>query len=37
VIDRREKPSHGYRAVHVIVECGGRMVEIQVRTELQHL
>jgi putative GTP pyrophosphokinase len=37
VIDRREKPSHGYRAVHVIVKHGGKLIEIQVRTSLQHL
>jgi GTP pyrophosphokinase len=37
VIDRRERPSHGYRAVHVIVLKVGKLVEIQVRTELQHL
>jgi putative GTP pyrophosphokinase len=37
VVDRREKPSHGYRAVHIIVETGGKSVEIQVRTQLQHL
>lgn len=36
-VDRRQKPSHGYRAVHVIVSHLGKMVEIQVRTELQHL
>lgn len=35
--DRREAPSHGYRAVHVVVKEQGRWVEIQVRTELQHL
>jgi putative GTP pyrophosphokinase len=35
--DRRKKPSHGYRAVHVIVNVNGRLVEIQVRTALQHL
>jgi putative GTP pyrophosphokinase len=34
--DRREKPSSGYRAVHVIVEVDGCPVEIQVRTALQH-
>lgn len=33
--DRRDRPSHGYRAVHVIVEILGRSVEIQVRTALQ--
>jgi ppGpp synthetase/RelA/SpoT-type nucleotidyltranferase len=37
VTDRREKPSFGYRAVHVIAEVSGRPVEIQVRTWLQHL
>ncbi|MDQ3745163.1 MAG: hypothetical protein M3444_12340 [Acidobacteriota bacterium] len=37
VIDRREKPSHGYRAVHVVVNQGGRLIEIQVRTSLQHI
>jgi ppGpp synthetase/RelA/SpoT-type nucleotidyltranferase len=36
VVDRREKPSHGYRAVHVIVLNQGVPVEVQVRTELQH-
>lgn len=33
--DRRERPSHGYRAVHVIVEVDGFPVEIQVRTLFQ--
>lgn len=37
VSDRREKPSHGYRAVHVIVNSQGRLIEIQVRTVLQQL
>jgi len=32
VVDRRKKPSHGYRAVHVIVNQGKKLVEIQVRT-----
>ena len=36
-IDRRSKPSHGYRAVHVVVREAGRAVEIQIRTKLQHL
>jgi len=36
VIDRRADPSHGYRAVHVIAKISGMVVEIQVRTELQH-
>lgn len=37
VSDRREKPSHGYRAVHVIVNSHGKLIEIQVRTAPQHL
>lgn len=37
VIDRRDNPSHGYRAVHFIVEACGKPVEIQVRSSLQHL
>ena len=36
-IDRRERPSHGYRAVHVIVRPVRRPVEVQIRTVLQHL
>jgi ppGpp synthetase/RelA/SpoT-type nucleotidyltranferase len=36
-IDRRIETSHGYRAVHVIVSVDGHLVEIQVRTSLQHL
>lgn len=34
--DRRETPSHGYRAVHLVAKVLDRWVEIQVRTELQH-
>lgn len=37
IIDRLEKPSHGYRAVHIVPAIQGRLVEVQVRTELQHL
>jgi ppGpp synthetase/RelA/SpoT-type nucleotidyltranferase len=37
VIDRRENPSYGYRAVHVIVQANGVPVEIQIRTEMQDL
>lgn len=37
VIDRRSNPSHGYRAVHVIVAQADVPVEVQVRTELQHV
>ena len=36
VDDRRLKPQHGYRAVHVIVSFESRWVEIQVRTLRQH-
>jgi hypothetical protein len=36
VVDRRDKPMHGYRAVHVIVFPEGSPIEIQVRTEWQH-
>jgi putative GTP pyrophosphokinase len=36
IVDRREHPSHGYRAVHVIVVFGGKLIEIQVRTSFQH-
>jgi Region found in RelA / SpoT proteins len=35
VTDRREKPSYGYRAVHVIVYEDSMPMEIQIRTELQ--
>ncbi len=37
VIDRRTKPSYGYRAVHVIALISEKLIEIQVRTSLQHL
>lgn len=37
IVDRRQQPSHGYRAVHVVVNSNGKMIEIQVRTSLQHL
>jgi ppGpp synthetase/RelA/SpoT-type nucleotidyltranferase len=36
VVDRRDTPSHGYRAVHVVVRIGEKAVEVQVRTEPQH-
>ena len=32
VVDRRKHPSHGYRAVHVIIGSGTKLIEIQVRT-----
>jgi ppGpp synthetase/RelA/SpoT-type nucleotidyltranferase len=34
-IDRRVRPTYGYRAVHVIARVGGLLVEVQVRTILQ--
>ncbi len=37
VMDRRINPSHGYRAVHVIITTQRVSVEIQIRTALQHL
>lgn len=37
VVDRRKKPSYGYRAVHVIVGISEKLIEVQVRTPLQHL
>ena len=37
VADRREKPSHGYRAIHVIVQSTDLPVEVQLRTDLQHI
>jgi ppGpp synthetase/RelA/SpoT-type nucleotidyltranferase len=36
-VDRRKKPSHGYRAFHLVVKYGDKLVEIQIRTSLQHL
>jgi hypothetical protein len=37
VYDRRPEPSHGYRAVHVVAMVGNLPVEVQIRTELQHI
>jgi ppGpp synthetase/RelA/SpoT-type nucleotidyltranferase len=37
IVDRRTKPSHGYRAVHVVAVVDDHPVEIQVRTVLQDL
>lgn len=37
VVDRRKNPSHGYRAAHLIVRHERKLVEVQVRTSLQHL
>lgn len=36
IYDRREKPSYGYRAVHLVMKVDGRLVELQIRTEFQH-
>jgi putative GTP pyrophosphokinase len=36
IYDRREKPSFGYRAVHLVMKVEGRLVELQIRTEFQH-
>lgn len=36
VVDRRENPSHGYRAIHIIAVVDNQRVEIQLRTSLQH-
>jgi putative GTP pyrophosphokinase len=37
IVDRRAKPSHGYRAVHVVVQDTEFPVEVQLRTDLQHV
>ena len=37
MVDRRLKPTHGYRAVHEIVRIAGAPVEIQIRTLFQHV
>lgn len=37
VVDRRPKPSHGYRAAHVVVSVSQKLVEIQIRTALQQI
>jgi|26BtaG_2_1085354.scaffolds.fasta_scaffold04210_4 ppGpp synthetase/RelA/SpoT-type nucleotidyltranferase len=36
VDDKRSRPTHGYRAVHLLVYHGGKCVEVQVRTRIQH-
>ncbi len=36
-IDRREHPSHGYRALHAAVSYDGVSIEIQIRTVYQHI
>jgi len=37
IVDRRKKPSFGYRAVHVVVATSSRLIEVQVRTQFQHM
>jgi GTP pyrophosphokinase len=37
ILDRRLKPSHGYRAVHLIVREDNKVIEVQIRTALQHV
>ena len=37
VVDRRKQPSFGYRAVHVVATARNKPIEVQVRTELQHV
>ena len=37
LIDRVTNPSHGYRAMHLVVSEDAHWVEVQVRTELEHL
>lgn len=37
IVDRRLHPSHGYRAVHVVVQVDGKLVEVQVRTHYQDV
>jgi ppGpp synthetase/RelA/SpoT-type nucleotidyltranferase len=36
VVNRRLHPSHGYRAVHLVATVERRIVEIQIRTRVQH-
>jgi putative GTP pyrophosphokinase len=37
IYDRREKSSFGYRAVHLVIKVEARLVELQIRTEFQHV
>jgi ppGpp synthetase/RelA/SpoT-type nucleotidyltranferase len=37
VIDRRDRPSYGYRAVHILLAWDQLTVEVQIRTELQDV
>ena len=36
IVDRRRNPSNGYRAVHLVVQVYGKLIEVQIRTQLQH-
>jgi len=36
ITDRRDNPSHGYRAVHAVYRDNRGIVEAQIRTVLQH-
>jgi len=36
VDDKREVPTHGYRAVHLLITHEGKCVEVQIRTRIQH-
>ncbi|SKA11714.1 hypothetical protein [Novilysobacter spongiicola] len=36
VDDKRDNPTHGYRAVHLLVMHEGKCVEVQIRTRIQH-
>ncbi len=36
IIDRRDKPSSGYRAVHFVPTINDKPIEVQIRTLLQH-
>ncbi len=35
--DKRDVPTDGYRALHLVVRIANRPIEIQVRTDLQHI
>lgn len=37
IVDRRVKSSYNYRAVHGIIKIRNKLIEIQIRTALQHL
>jgi ppGpp synthetase/RelA/SpoT-type nucleotidyltranferase len=37
LVDRRAQPSFGYRAIHLVIPADSKLVEIQVRTQFQHL